>query len=58
MKNLLNFMFLMVFPNFVFAHNLGHIHLHGAEFILYMMMVLLIFMKTRKVLNVRRIKND
>tara|TARA_B000000565_G_C23687683_1_gene340729 strand:- start:227 stop:403 length:177 start_codon:yes stop_codon:yes gene_type:complete len=58
MNNLFNFMLLLAFPNLVFAHDLGLIHLHGTEFVLCMMMVLLIYLRTRKVLNVRRIKND
>ena len=58
MNNLFNFIILMAFPNLVFAHDLGLMHLHGAEFIFCMMIALLIYTKSRNFLNVRRIKND
>ncbi len=58
MNNLLNFLLLMAFPNNVFAHDLGFVHLHRTDFILCMMIILLIYMKTRRDLNNRRTKND
>ena len=58
MNNLLNFLLLMAFSNNVFAHDLGFIHPHGTDFILCMMIIFLIFTKTRRDLNNRRTKND
>tara|TARA_B100000886_G_scaffold116851_1_gene78579 strand:+ start:211 stop:387 length:177 start_codon:yes stop_codon:yes gene_type:complete len=58
MNNLLIFLLLMAFPNNVFAHDLGFIHLHGTDFILCMMIILFIYTKTRRDLNNRRTKND
>ena len=58
MKILLSFAFLMAYPNFVFAHNSGLMHLHGFEFLTAMMIAFFIAMNSRKLLNLRRVKND
>lgn len=58
MKIFLSFAFLMAYPNLVFAHNSGLIHLHGFEFLIAMMIVLFIVTNSRKLLNLRRVKND
>ena len=58
MKNLFYFIIILAFPNLVFAHDKGLMHLHGAEYIFCMMIALLIYTETRKFLNARRISND
>ena len=48
----------MAYPNLVFAHNSGLMHLHGFEFLTAMMIAFFIAMNSRKILNLRRVKND
>ena len=58
MKNLFYFIIILAFPNLVFAHDLGLMHPHDAEYIFCMMIALLIYTETKKFLNARRISND
>lgn len=58
MKILLSFAFLLAYPNLIFAHSSGLMHLHGLEFIIAMVIASFVIMNSKKVLKIRRIKND
>jgi len=58
MKIFISFALLMAYPNLMFAHNSGLMHLHGFEFLIAMMIALFIVMNSRKLLKFRRVKND
>tara|TARA_B100000900_G_C19991415_1_gene477919 strand:- start:310 stop:486 length:177 start_codon:yes stop_codon:yes gene_type:complete len=58
MKILLSFAFLLAYPNLVFAHSSGLMHLHGFEFFIAMMIASLVMMNSKNLLKIRRVKND
>ena len=58
MKIIFSFALLLAYPNLMFAHSSGLIHLHGYEFFIAMLIALFVVMNSRILIKLRRIKND